>query len=45
MDKIIQNETDLTTKQMKKIEVLLVCESIEAAAKKANIARFTCLGM
>jgi hypothetical protein len=40
-DDMRQNETDLNAKQMKTIEVLLVCESIEAAAKKANIARST----
>ena len=36
-----QNETELTAKQTKTIEALLVCESIEASAKKVNIAKST----
>jgi hypothetical protein len=36
-----QNESELTAKQTKTIEALLVCRSIEATAKKANISRST----
>ena len=36
-----QNETKLTAKQTRTIEALLVCESIEASAKKVYIAKST----
>ncbi len=36
-----RDETKLTAKQTRTIEALLVCESIETAAKKANIAKST----
>ena len=36
-----RNETKLTAKQIKAIEALLICESIEASAKKVNIAKST----
>jgi hypothetical protein len=36
-----QNETELTAKQTRTIEALLVCKSIETTAKKANISKST----
>ena len=36
-----RNETKLTAKQTRTIEALLFCESTEAAAKKANVAKST----
>ena len=36
-----RNETKLNPRQTKTIEALLVCKSIEATAKKANIAKST----
>ena len=36
-----QNETELTAKQTRTIEALLVCKSIETSAKKANISKST----
>jgi hypothetical protein len=40
-DDMRQNETNLSAKQTKTIEALLVCKSIEASAKKAKIAKST----
>jgi hypothetical protein len=36
-----RNETKLTPKQIKAIEALLICDNIEASAKKVNIAKST----
>ena len=38
---MLPNKMKLTTKQTRTIEALLVCESIEATAKKVNIAKST----